>query len=69
MHSETALRYAIEHANGWVIRNLKETYCSMLPDSLITCQDDIRIGEKLLSCIMGHPVIIRSTSIGYICEL
>lgn len=67
--SEERIRYAIEHADGWVIRNLKKHYNSVFPSSLLTCEDDVRIGEKLLSCIMSKKVNLRKTDDGWIAEI
>ena len=69
MSEREALEYAITHADGWVVENLRTEYNSVFPSSLITCRDDMRIGEKLLTAIMGVPVRIKKTEGGYICEL
>ena len=62
------LKYAIENADGWVVRNLRRTGISVLPDCFIACEDDIRIAEKMLSMIIHEPVTVRKTEGGYICE-
>ena len=67
--SEEKLKYALEHADGWVVRNLRSKHNSVFPSALITCEADIRAGQKMLSIICGTPVTIRKTEGGYICEL
>ena len=60
--------YCLNRANGWVVRTLKREDNSVFPKELITGEDDKRIGEKLLSAIVGTTVEIRKTEGGYICE-
>ena len=62
------LNEAVARANGWVVKNIREYRNSVLPMSLIQCPDDVRIGELLLTCIIKHPVRIRKTDGGWICE-
>jgi len=66
--SEELFRHCLKTADGWVVRTLKREYNSVIPSCLITGSDDVRIGEKLLSVIVGFPVQIRKTEGGYICE-
>ena len=67
--TEQAIEFAIRHADGWVVRNLRDKHNSVYPANLITCEADVRIGQKLLTCIVGTPVKIRETEFGYICEI
>ena len=63
-----ALLYGIEHADGWVIHNLRHTGNSVYPSELIDCDADVRAGEKLLSCILQCSVEIHRTQWGWIAE-
>ena len=62
------LKYAIEHADGWVVRNLRKNRNSVFPSGLIACEADVRVGQKLLTLICGRKVRIRKTEGGYIAE-
>ena len=66
--SEAELVDMLQRSNGWVVRNLKRYGNSVLPKELIAGPDDVRIGEKLLSVIIGDSVKIRKTDGGWICE-
>lgn len=68
MQNSEALREAIARADGWVVQNLRNYNNSAIPDYLIETDDDVRIGELLLTCIIGKRVRIRRTSGGWICE-
>ena len=68
MSEKECLYECIKHANGWVVRTLRMENNSVLPSELITGDDDKRIGEKLLSAIVGTSVEIRKTDGGFICE-
>lgn len=68
MGGRDALKYAIEHADGWVVRNLRMQYNSVFPSELIECERDRVLGEKLLTRIMNRPITIKKTEFGYICE-
>lgn len=63
-----ALKYAIRHADGWVIQRLQHDRNSVFPSELIACEADVRVGEKLLSCILKEEVTIHQTQWGWIAE-
>lgn len=63
------LKQHLEKADGWVIRNLRREGNSVFPSTLIEIEADKRVGEKMLTCIIGRPVKIRQTEWGYICEM
>ena len=62
------LEYCVDNANGWVVENLRLEGNSVFPSGLITEEEDIRIGEKLMSAIMHCRIRIRKTQWGYVCE-
>lgn len=61
-------KYAVENANGWIIKNLKKWGNSVFPAKMIRNDEDKEACERLLSEIMQTTVEIYKTEGGYICE-